>query len=68
MNEDVVHTLMGILAVYCDLGKEGVLRGSMGAIPLRQQKAIDEFARMNDCEISWNEEHKRHLWRTLDST
>lgn len=66
MENEVVDTLMGILAVYCDFVRKGLLR-TKGIMPPKQQKAIDEFARMHGCEISWREDYKVHLWSRLES-
>ena len=62
-----VDTLMGILAIYCDFAKKGLLRGSGGKLPLLQQEAIDQFAQANDCRIFWHDKHKCHLWTRLET-
>ena len=45
MESDIVHTLMGILAIYCDFVSKGLLRDTKGKMPPEQQRAIDDFAR-----------------------
>ena len=66
MESDTVPTLMGILAIYCGFVKKGFFRGTEGKMPLDQQRAIDDFARVNGCEIYWSEKHKCHLWSVKD--
>lgn len=58
----MIDTLMSILAIYSSLVKKGLLQDSKGIMPPEQQKAIDDFARMNNCEIFWDEEYETYLW------
>ena len=65
MEADTVPTLMGILAVYCDFVKKGLLKGTNGKMPPQQQRAIDDFTQAHGCRIFWHEEHKVYLWERL---
>ena len=66
MEDKTISALMGILAIYSDFVKKGLLRGMKGKMPPEQQRAIDDFARANGCEIFWSEKHKCHLWSVKD--
>lgn len=67
MKDKTISTLMGILAIYSDFVRKGLLRGTKGKMPVDQQKAIDDFAQTYNCEIFWDEKNKVHLWSVKDA-